>query len=70
MYKLNRRNTFAAVSILTPDSGLADALSTALFVLPQEEGQKLLEQTGAMAIWVNAQGELYYSPGVEEFIRT
>ena len=59
-----------SVTIICDDSGLADALSTALFVLPQEEGQKLLEQTGAMAIWVNAQGELYYSPGVEEFIRT
>ena len=59
-----------SVTIICDDSGLADALSTALFVLPQAEGQKLLDETGAKAIWVNAQGELYYSPGVEEIIRT
>lgn len=59
-----------SVTIICDDSGLADALSTALFVLPQEEGQKLLDQTGAMAIWVDAQGGIYYSPGVKDIIRT
>lgn len=59
-----------SVTIVCDDSGLADALSTALFVLPREEGQKLLDQTGAMAIWVDAQGEIHYSPGVQEIIRT
>ena len=47
-----------AVTIITPDSGAADALSTALFVLPIEEGTALLkkytEKTGdpADAIWI------------------
>lgn len=59
-----------SVTVICEDSGLADALSTALFVLPQEEGQKLLDKTGAMAIWVDAQGNLYYSPGVKDIIRT
>ena len=59
-----------SVTIICDDSGLADALSTALFVLPQEEGQKLLDKTGAMAIWVDAQGGIYYSPGVKDMIRT
>ena len=59
-----------SVTIICDDSGLADALSTALFVLPQEQGQKLLDETGAMAIWVDAQGDLYYSPGVKDIIRT
>ena len=59
-----------SVTIVCDDSGLADALSTALFVLPREAGQALLEEAGAMAIWVDGAGNIYYSPGVEEHIRT
>ena len=59
-----------SVTVVCDDSGLADALSTALFVLPREEGLKLLEETGAMAMWVDSQGGIYYSPGFEEIIRT
>ena len=58
-----------SVTILCQDSGLADALSTALFVLPQEEGQKLLESTGAEAMWLDREGNRFYSPGFEESIR-
>lgn len=59
-----------AVTIVCQDSGLADALSTALFVLPQAEGQQLLDQTGAVAMWVALDGTLSYSPGFDDFIRT
>lgn len=59
-----------SVTILCDDSGLADALSTALFLLPQEAGQTLLDQTGSMAMWVNRQGEIFYSPGFQDHIRT
>ena len=59
-----------SVTVVCDDSGLADALSTALFLLPREEGQKLLDETGAMAIWVDAAGEVFYSPGVKDLIRT
>ena len=59
-----------AVTVVCPDSGLADALSTALFLLPQEEGQALLEKTGAEALWVNRAGEIFYSPGFRDHIRT
>lgn len=59
-----------SVTIICDDSGLADALSTALFLLPREEGQKLLNQTGAEAMWVDADRNLYYSPGFETLIRT
>ena len=55
-----------SVTILCPDSGLADALSTALFLLPQEEGQALLDKCGARAMWVDRAGNLYYSPGFEK----
>ena len=59
-----------AVTVVCPDSGLADALSTALFLLPIEEGQKLLDQCGSYAMWVDADGNMYYSTGFEELIRT
>ena len=59
-----------AVTVVCPDSGLADALSTALFLLPQEEGQKLLTQCESYAMWVDAEGKMYYSTGFEDLIRT
>ena len=59
-----------SVTIVCADSGLADALSTALFLLPQEEGQQLLTQFDAKAMWVDAEGNILYSPGFEELIRT
>ena len=59
-----------SVTVICDDSALADALSTALFLLPQEEGQQLLNQLNAEAMWVNAQGERFYSPGFQKLIRT
>lgn len=59
-----------SVSIVCADSALADALSTALFLLPQTEGQKLLERYEAEAMWVDAQGNMFYSPGFQKRIRT
>ena len=40
-----------SVTIVCDDSGLSDALSTALFLLPMEEGQMLLDACGAKAMW-------------------
>ena len=59
-----------AVSIVCEDSGLADALSTALFLLSQEEGQKLLDKCNACAVWIDLNDEITYSTGFEELIRT
>lgn len=59
-----------SVTILCEDSGLADALSTALFLFPQEEGQAILDKTGAEAMWVDAQGQEFFSPGFSDYIRT
>ena len=59
-----------SVTIACLDSGLADALSTALFLLPAEEGQALLDQCGAEAMWVDLRGNCYYSPGFRDLIRT
>ena len=58
-----------AVSVIYPDSGVADGLSTALFCLNQEDGQALLDEfEGAVALWIAPGGELIYSEGYEEYV--
>lgn len=59
-----------SVTVLCPDSGIADALSTALFVMSYEDGQRLLSQFGAEAVWMDLAGNLVYSPGFKAHIRT
>lgn len=58
-----------SVTVVCADSGLADALSTALFLLPLEEGQALLEGLDAEAMWVDADGKIFYSSGFQAMIR-
>jgi len=58
-----------SVTVICKDSGLGDALSTALFVLSQEEGQQLLDTLDAEAMWVDREGNRFYSPGFESYIR-
>ncbi len=58
-----------AVCILVPDSGVADALSTALYLLDVEEGQKLLDAFGAQALWIAQDGTQVFSPGFEQYLR-
>ena len=59
-----------SVTVVCPDSGLADALSTALFTLPLEEGMELAAQCGAEAMWLDHEGQSRCTPGFAEYIRT
>ena len=59
-----------AVTVLCADSGLADGLSTALFLLPHEEGAALALQCGAEAMWVAADGTRLYTDGFLAAVRT
>lgn len=61
---------FSAVSILCEDSGMADALSTAIFNMPLEDGKKLIEGLdNTEALWVMKDGKLVYSSGFEKYIK-
>ncbi len=61
---------FTAVSIVTESSGLADALSTAIFNLPYEEGLQLIEKLeGTEALWVMSDRSMRFSTGFEAFIK-
>ena len=59
---------FCSVTVICRDSGLADALSTALFVLPQAEGETLAQSCGAEAMWVDLEGNRFYTPGFQNWI--
>lgn len=59
-----------SVSIVCADSALADALSTALFLLPLEEGKVLAARCGAEALWIDKEGNEIMTSGFESIIRT
>lgn len=59
---------FLSVSIVCKDSGMADALSTAIFNMPYEEGSKLIEGLdGVEALWVFPDNRTKYSSGFEKW---
>lgn len=60
---------FASVSVITRDSALADALSTALFSMTYEEGLDLCRKIGGVdAIWIRIDGTLLMTDGVNEIL--
>lgn len=59
---------YRSVTVICGDSGLADALSTALFILPREEGEALAQNCGAEAMWVDAEGSRFYTQGFQAYI--
>ncbi|MBR5095063.1 MAG: FAD:protein FMN transferase [Oscillospiraceae bacterium] len=61
-------NYYAALTVLTRDSGLADALSTALFCMPYAESLALAESLeGVEVCWIFPDGEQRFSSGFEAF---
>lgn len=58
---------FPSVSILTKDSGLADALSTALFCMPYEEGLQLANKLdGVEVLWIFEDGSVHCTDGLKD----
>ena len=58
-----------SVSVICPDSGLADALSTALFLMDRQTGEALALQCGAEVLWVDAEGSEFMTTGFESQLR-
>lgn len=60
---------FWTVSVICTDSGVADALSTALYNLPFEKGRALVEgMDHTEAVWIFPDGTRRFSSGFEAFI--
>ncbi len=61
---------FTAVSIICKDSGMADALSTAIFCMPYEEGLELINSIPETeAMWIFTDKTERYSENFESFIK-
>ncbi|MDO5445887.1 MAG: FAD:protein FMN transferase [Eubacteriales bacterium] len=59
-----------SVTVFCDDSGIADALSTSLFLMSKENGEALLTKYGAEAFWIGADGQEYMTEGLREIQRT
>ena len=60
-------NSLAGVSIVTRESAVGDALSTAVFALGLEKGMALVERTGGVdAVFITRDKEVYISSGLKD----
>ncbi|MBQ7011986.1 MAG: FAD:protein FMN transferase [Clostridia bacterium] len=61
---------FSLVTVITEDSGLADALTTALFCMSHEDGLRLIDGIDGISgvLWVTASGERLTTPGFDKMI--
>ena len=60
---------YQSVSIVCRDSGMGDALSTAIFCMPFEEGLALIERVpDAEAMWVMGDGSKQFSSGFSSYV--
>lgn len=59
-----------SVTVVCGDSGLADALSTALFLMPLEQGRDLAQKCSAEVLWIDATGAEHMTPGFQKMLRT
>ena len=61
---------FSSVSIVCTNSTMADALSTALFCMPLEEGMALVEKLDSVeALWITPDGTQHMSSGFDEVVK-
>ena len=61
---------YLSVSVICPDSGMGDALSTALFCMSVEEGKALIGSIdGAEALWMTADGTQTVSDGWHRYVK-
>lgn len=56
-----------SVTVICDSSADADALSTALFCMPLDEGKELLKASGAEALWLDVNGAVTRSEGFSDY---
>lgn len=60
---------FSSITVITKDSGMADALSTALFSMSYEDGMALLEKIpyDVEVLWIDKSGTISKSEGLSKY---
>ncbi len=61
---------YRSVTVVGQDSGVADYLSTELFLLPWPESRVLAEQLGVEALWVMPDGTIETTEGLRRIMRS
>jgi thiamine biosynthesis lipoprotein len=62
---------FRAVAVSYTDSGIADFMSTTLFLLPYEEGAALVATIpGLEAVWITNDGKMVATDGMKKWMKT
>ena len=62
---------FRAVAISYPDSGIADFMSTTVFLLPYDEGRALVESIPGMdAIWIFEGDTMKMTDNIKQYMKT
>lgn len=62
-------NYYLSLTVITKNSGLADALSTALFCVEFEECKKIVEEMKDVeAVWIFSDGKVEYSSGITPYV--
>jgi len=60
---------FRSVTIIAQDSGIADFLSTALFMMSREDGEALLKKYEAEAYWIDKDNRVSMTDGFKKYIK-
>jgi len=62
---------YRAVTVVAPDAGVADYLSTELFLLPLEESMALAESLeGVEALWIMKDGSKKFTTGMGQILKS
>ncbi len=60
---------YVSVSVLCKDSGIADAISTALFCMSVQDGKEILKNfDGVEVLWVTTDGEKIYTDNFKNYL--
>ena len=62
-------NRYRALTVIGPDSGVGDFLSTCLFVMDYEEGRAFAQEQGVMVLWVFPDGTVKYTDNMLSILR-